>query len=64
MSSAISEKYEELDLGFELDMEFELHQVMGLEEQEELDVEWIYLLLEAKQLGVTPQEVREFLHVE
>ncbi|WP_096156675.1 anti-repressor SinI family protein [Bacillus sp. FJAT-45066] len=29
--------------------------------QSELDLEWVDLLLEAKQLGITDEEIREFL---
>lgn len=31
-------------------------------EYEGLDLEWIYLLLEAKKMGITPQEIRQFLY--
>lgn len=38
----------------------------GLHHQalEDIDEEWLYLLLEAKNMGITVEEIRSFLHQE
>jgi|GEM_PF-6590423 hypothetical protein len=33
-----------------------------MDKHEELDPEWVYLLLEAKKMGITPQEIRQLFY--
>ncbi len=38
------------------------HRELEMDKYEKLDLEWVYLILEAKKMGITPQEIRQFLH--
>lgn len=38
------------------------HEELDKDKYEGLDLEWVYLLLEAKKMGITPQEIRQLFH--